>query len=435
MIPTIATPADRLKAPAVNEIDRLKAPAEEITVLPNGLTLHVVAGGVAALTSMRLLLPGGVAEAPAPRLFGLTSRLIPEGSLDLPGDRLAEFLEDRGSTMATRLTNHHTELSITGLSSAFSSLMPLLAETILRPEFSPAAIDKVKRSVVTRFEIAMREVPYLASLRLKEMLYGVNNPYVPSREIDSLLTYSRDTILSAHNSWLCPSAMHLYIGGRLDNSMIDLTAKTFSNLSGTMETGLYNKVSFPTIETGSVCFTPVADAVQNSVSIGIPAIGRNHPDYIALYIAVTALGGYFGSRLTLNIREEKGLTYGISASMATFSDTGYIIIESDTDPANVNQLIAEVRAEIERLKDPGSFSPDEITRLRRHILSDLARITDTPFSRLMYIQTFITNGSSPTGFADLEAAARTLSPSSIAETADRYMDPDRIVISIAGARY
>lgn len=435
MISTTATPSDRLKAPDIYEIGALSAPAENIAVLSNGLTLHVISGGIPALTSMRLLMPGGLAETPRPRLYGLTSRLLPEGTSDHPGDSLAEFLEDRGSSMTTRLTNHHVELSITGLSSSFTSLLPLLAETALHPEFSPAAIDKVKRAAITRFEIAMREVPYLANLRLKEMLFGLDNPYVPSREIDPIRDYSRDMMLDAHKSWLCTSGMHLYIGGRLTDSMIDRATALFSTLPSSGSTAEYKKVSFPVLETGTLDFTLVADAVQNSVSMGIPTIGRDHPDYIPLYIAVMALGGYFGSRLTMNIREEKGLTYGISASIMPFHDTGYIIIESDTDPANVNQLISEVKAEIERLKDADSFTPDELTRLRRHILSDLARITDTPFSRMMYLQTRVTADDFPSGFSDLEAAARRLSAQSIAETAARYLDPDRLVISIAGAEF
>ncbi|MDE6377620.1 MAG: insulinase family protein, partial [Duncaniella sp.] len=209
----------------------------------------------------------------------------------------------------------------------------------------------------------------------------------------------------------------------------------FSTLPGSSSVAPFRQVSFPVLESGSLEFTLVPDAVQNSVAMGIPAIGRNHPDYIPLCIAVPALGGYFGSRLTMNIREEKGLTYGITASLMTYPDAGFVIIESDTDPANGSALIDEVRIEIERLKDPASFSPDELTRLRRHILSDLARITDTTFSRMMYLQSRVTMGDSPTGFADLEAAARLLSADSIAETASRYLDPDRLVISIAGAKY
>lgn len=427
-----ATP-DRLNPPAVREIGPLTPPSAEERVLSNGLTVHVVKGGTASLASMNLVLPGGIAESPKPRLFMLASRLLPEGSKSHPGEELAEVLEDHGAAIGTRLSNHHSELSIACLSSNFDAVSPLLFEAATSPEYSPAAIDKVKRSMISTLEISMREVAYQASSRLKEMVYPEGSPYIPSPDIAAINDFTASQLRDAHQSWMDPARMHLFLSGRINDDMIQKTCDLFSQVTASARPCGFLKVGFDNERPAMQDFTPMPEAVQNAVAMAIPTIGRLHPDYVALRAAVTALGGYFGSRLSLNIREEKGLTYGITAQLIGYPEVGYINIESETDPANVVNLIEEVKAEITRMKDPTSFTPDEITRLRLHMLSDLARQTDSPFARSLYLISRITAGIPDDYFASLESMARSLTPEIISQAAERYFLLDRMYISVAGA--
>ena len=427
-----ATP-DRLTPPAVNEIGPLAPPSAEISVLSNGLTLHVVKGGTASLTSMSLLLPGGIAESPQPRLFMLASRLLPEGSKPHPGEELAEVLEDHGAAIGTRISNHHNELTIACLSSNFDAVCPLLLEAATLPEYSTEAIDKVKRSMISSLEISMHEVAFQASRRLKEMVYPAGSPYIPSPDLTTLSGFSSSQIRDAHSSWMEPSHMHLFLAGRLTDRMVMDACSLFSKLPVTETPCEFNHVDFDHGRSAMLDFTPMPEAVQNAVAMAIPTIGRQHPDYVPLRAAVIALGGYFGSRLSLNIREEKGLTYGISAQLIGYPEVGYISIESETDPTNVVSLIEEVKEELDRMKDPSTFSSDEITRLRLHMLSDLARQTDSPFGRSIFLVSTVTAGIPDDYFASLEYTARHITPQLISSAAEKYFRLDRMFISVAGA--
>ncbi len=149
-------------------------------------------------------------------------------------------------------------------------------------------------------------------------------------------------------------------------------------------------------------------------------------------MAVIALGGYFGSRLMLNIREEKGLTYGITASPLGYKHSGFISVSSQTDPSTVDMLIEETVKEIERMKNPASYTPDEVTRLSRFMLSELAGVLDTPFSRMDFLQTRITANTPAGYFAMQEQTARNLSPERLAEMAEKYFNTECLFIATAG---
>ena len=113
--------------------------------------------------------------------------------------------------------------------------------------------------------------------------------------------------------------------------------------------------------------------------MGLPVIGRENPDFFALKLLCTILGGYFGSRLMSNIREEKGYTYGISSSIAAMRYGSYLTISTQTGTEFTRPLIDEVFAEIDRLRNE-PVPTDEFITVQNYLRGDMARTLDSPFS-------------------------------------------------------
>ena len=114
--------------------------------------------------------------------------------------------------------------------------------------------------------------------------------------------------------------------------------------------------------------------MQNAVRLGTLTVGPNHPDYLNLRVLVTLFGGYFGSRLMSNIREDKGYTYGISASLIPYPDSTIFMIASDTDPKYVDSLIQEVYHEMDRLKSE-KVSEEELSKRRKEWVAPAPKVT------------------------------------------------------------
>jgi len=146
-----------------------------------------------------------------------------------------------------------------------------------------------------------------------------------------------------------------------------------------------------------------------------------------------ALGGYFGSRLMMNVREEKGLTYGISSYLLGCREGSYVTIAAQCDCDNTALVIDEIKAEMRRLAD-NPPQGEELSRLKLHAATSLAEILDTPASIMGYYANRLYVGTPDDYFESQQAAINALSGEIIAEMASRYLQPDMLSVVVAGRK-
>jgi predicted Zn-dependent peptidase len=175
----------------------------------------------------------------------------------------------------------------------------------------------------------------------------------------------------------------------------------------------------------------VDGSMQGSVRMAIPTIGPTHPDYCDLSLAVTALGGYFGSRLISNVREDKGYTYGIQAMMTGARDYGLMAIASEADNTYVIPLIQETISEIAQLQSKIA-SAEEIERMRNYAMSQIIALLDSPFSVMDYYEMMHCDNLPADMFHRNMKSIENITGERIAEVAAQYLQPDKIKIVVAG---
>lgn len=242
---------------------------------------------------------------------------------------------------------------------------------------------------------------------------------------------SREDVASFHHQSLSVGDFHVFCAGGITPAEVELLRSSLSALTPEGP-GVPRVIVPPAPAAPCMATTDVADALQSAIRVTIPAIPRSHPDYVDLRLAVTALGGYFGSRLNSVIREEKGLTYGIHAAMVGVDDYGYLSISSQADARYVDRVIAEIRSELARMALP-DYPADELTRLRRSVLSSLASTLESPFSISEFHETMLT-ADIPQGYYEAQLRSLdALTPDRLAELSALYLDPARMLIAVAGA--
>jgi predicted Zn-dependent peptidase len=122
----------------------------------------------------------------------------------------------------------------------------------------------------------------------------------------------------------------------------------------------------------------MSEAVQSSIKIGVPLFPRTHPDFVAMQVVATAMGGYFGSRLMQNLREEHGYTYGVMAAMVNFEREGYLAIATQVTRDHTDDALREIYFEIERLRT--ELVPEEELQMAKNMMiGEILRILDGPF--------------------------------------------------------
>ena len=172
-------------------------------------------------------------------------------------------------------------------------------------------------------------------------------------------------------------------------------------------------------------------AVQSAIYITLRAVPRRHPDYNRLRVLMMALGGYFGSRLNQNVREQKGYTYGIHAYLAGRRADAFMGINTECATQYTWPLINEVKKEMLRLHT--ELIPEvELNIVKQHIMSDLAKTFDTPFTMAEYVNSTLLIGTYPEYFNDQVATLEQVTAPELRELAQRYLRPERMRIVIAG---
>ena len=180
-------------------------------------------------------------------------------------------------------------------------------------------------------------------------------------------------------------------------------------------------------------FIEFPDAFQSAVRIGGLSLDRRHPDYLKMRVVITLLGGYFGSRLMSNIREEKGYTYGIAASLMTYPDHGMLAISAETANEYVESLIGEVYHEIDRLQNE-LVPVGELKMLKNYMLGDMCRSYESAFSLADAWISLQVSGLSSSYFAEALNAVKNITPDEIRELAQKYICKESLKEIISGRK-
>ena len=401
-------------------------------MLPSGAELHVLRREGADLCMLTIVVPGGAPEAGSPAVSALRSVLLREGTAAYSGERIADLLDYNGAWLKQSDNSHFTVVTVYCLSSRLDVILPLLRDIVFNPTFPESAFLTRREALAKSIEISHKDVDFRSKCLSDAMIMGSGHPMAVTDTAESIRAISRGEIIDFHNRITSPAHIRIILAGGVTPEIAAKVAETFSSISDAPSgSGLLNIVPFSPAPAGTYRSATLPGATQSAVNIVLPAVDRSHPDYLPLRLAVKALGGYFGSRLMTNIREEKGLTYGIGASLLGMLDGAYIQISADTDNSSVGALVEEVRHEMEYLAE-NPPQGEELLRFRRAMGSNLASLLETPYSVADYLASMLISGIRPGYFARQVDILRGLTPDDIAAMARKYLRPELLSTAVAG---
>lgn len=423
---------NRSIAPKVYNFGPLELLPASSHTLSNGIRIHIESGSEIEVSRLTVALPAGEAESPKPGLAACAAMVLIEGTGRMTGEEIANTLEYNGAWVNTSVSTHYSTITLSSLNEKFAELLPIIAEMILSPTFPEEAVVNILQRQAARLDIEHEKVSFLADKAVRPLAYGPANPLARTDSPAEIRSLTSKELSDFHYSRLDPKEIHVFFAGNITKTMIEAVDKVFARFPSHPAVPVA-PLDFPAVlpDTRRIDI-PIEHASQSAIKMMIPAVGRESDDFVPLRAAVTALGGYFGSRLMLNIREDKGLTYGISAVLLGYSQRSFITVTTQADGSTKEEVIKLIFEEMEKMKNPESYTEDEIKRLSRFLLSNLATILDTPFSRMDYTQTHIFAYTPDNYFEQQEKLARNLTPDILAEMAQRYFNTSDALIATAG---
>lgn len=422
----------RKTPPPITDMTAFKMPKLKTRHLASGIDMIIYNGCDSPVNYLTIVGKGGLCELPSAAISTLNSIMRREGTASFSGKEIDSVLDFNGSWLRCNNMSHHSRISMYSLNSKLHKTLPYFKEMAFAPSFDCEALEVRREALARETEVLLTDVDYLAKSECDKLIMGSNHPLAATDTPDAIRNIGCNDLINSFNAINAPSKSTLFLCGMITPEIEDMVAEHFSELPLDVADFNLNINNLQAAPAGTLRKITRADAQQSAVVMALPAIPRNHPDYIDLHNSVSALGGYFGSRLMLNIRERLGLTYGISASLYGMADGAYIMIQADTDCSHVDALRSEVALELTRMASEPPCG-EELTRLRQSLLSSQATTLDSPFSIIDNSIIELT-AAVPKGYFEQKIKAiSNLTTDRLAEISTKYLRAENLLTVVAGA--
>lgn len=422
---------DRTTPPPTYPFGHMSMPVQTVETLPNGLTMHYFRGGDQPICSLSVIFPGGAAEHDE-AAGRMAVNLLTEGTASHSADQLAEIIDFNGAKLGGVHMRHHTDIRLVALEHRIKDMLPVIAEIIAEPTFDTKRLQVAKIKAINELQTLRMDVSAVASDESNRLIYGSGHPLAHITVPEEIEQLTPEILAAIHKGIINPARAHAFMSGYFTDDILDSVRAMLAAIPPLSEGTPLNISPGIPAKGGTIVKIPFESSMQSAISISIPSIPRSHPDYIPLRMAVTALGGYFGSRLMTNIREEKGLTYGIRAMLCGSLEGSYVGIMARCDKSYAYTVTDEIKKELLLLASEPPRG-EELERLKTHLASELADNLDSPSKVMQYYRNIITFGTPADYFEQQQRHLAALTDTTIADMADKYLRPEMLLTAIAGA--
>ena len=358
----------RRRPPAPLPPRQLNLPTPEESSLSNGLRVVVVEQPRLPLVSFRLAFRTGDAFDPAglPGLTDIMADLLPEGTETRTSREIAEEVARYGATLSAGATSDYTTVAASSLSAYADRILELLADVSLRPSFPDHELQLAKANAQQNL-IAQRAQPsFLATEAVAHVLFGQHPYSVISPTAESIDALTREAVLAHHRSKFVPSNAVLVVAG--DVRREELLGR-LEELFGGWQGGPAPEADFPAPpeRTGRVAYiVHRAGSAQSNIVVANPGIRRTDPDYFPVLVMHTILGGTASARLFMNLREEKGYTYGAYTQLDARRYAGSFRATAEVRTPVTGASLKEIYYELDRVRDE-DVSEKELTDAKSYL--------------------------------------------------------------------
>lgn len=425
------TVLDRNSAPAINEIKKATIIQASEFRLKNNIPVYHINAGTQDLVKIELLFPAGMWQQSSPIMGSAASAMLQEGTSKYSAKAIAEMVDYYGAFLHTEITHDFAAVSLHSLNKHLPNVLPVVEEIIANAIFPKEEWSIYIQNKKQSFIVNNKKVSFVSRKKFAELLFGNNHPYghnVAEEDFDKLKI--EDTFDFYKNSYTAKDAI-IIASGNVTDATLKLLELHFGSMKGSALTKDRSTVK-PTMQAG-VHYVEKKDALQSSIRMGKMMFTKNHPDYPAMLVVNTIFGGYFGSRLMSNIREDKGYTYGIGSAMVSFSNAGYFTLSTEVGAEVTKDAIKEIYFELDRLQQE-KVTDSELALVRNYMLGTFLRSIDGPFALADRFKGIYFTGLGYDYYERYVETIRTITPEKIIELANKYLKKEEMIELVVGKK-
>jgi zinc protease len=356
---------DRTKIPPAGKAPVFHVPTWTKAALANGAEMMVSEKHDLPLVSFSITILGGASQfEPADRrgLAGITASMMSEGTKSRDGEALSNAMQMLGTSVGVSIGSESGVLSFVSTTGKFGATLDILADMLLNSTFPADALERLRAQRLVALTQAKAQPSSIAGRVFPKVLYGAAHPFGQMVTEESYKAITRDEIVAFHRTYFQPARALIMVTG--DVNPAGARAAVEKALAAWPAGGSKPAFSYPALPAPRPATIYIVDkpgAAQSTFAIGNPGPPRNTPDYFALQVMNTMLGGLFQSRLNANIREEKGYSYGVSSSFAFGRGPGAFRTGGDIQSAKTDAALIEFMKELRGIAGSRPVTDEELT--------------------------------------------------------------------------
>lgn len=403
----------------------VQLPPCDIHVLSNGVKVYAVNMGSEETMMISWVFNAGNSFENKKSVAAATSHLLKNGTSRLSAFELNEHFEFYGSYLTRHAYNETSEIVLHCLNKHIGELVPVVAEIVTDSVFPQKELDIYVQNAKQKLEVNLQKSEFVASRLIDAHLFGENHPYGRYSNLIDYSSLQREDIAAFHDKYYRNGNCVIFVAGKLPHDIFDCLEKYFGtlNLRPHLLSSAFTPQEFKPAEQKKQLLINDAQGVQAAIRIARPFPNRHHPDFQKVMVLNNIFGGFFGSRLMDNIREDKGYTYGIySYLMNHIQDGGWLISTEAGRDVSV-ATVAEVYAEMEELRNE-AVEEEELKMTRNFMIGTILGDLDGPFQVLSRWKNLILNDLDEKYFYRAIEVIKSVSAEELHELAKKYLVPD-----------
>lgn len=420
---------DRTNAPEVFQNINIELNEPSLYVLNNKIPVYYLSSDNHDLICIQLIFKAGYAYNNINLQAEMTAAMLQKGTSKYSAYQIASEIDNYGAYLDITCQVDNAFVTLTCLKKNLKKLLPIVKSMISEATFREKEFKLYLHRNLQSFLTEEQKPKAIATKHFSKLIYGENTPYGTILESSDYDKIRIDCLSDFYINHYTPDNCTIIMSGPIDNTVLELLNENL----GDFWKANSNKKSFVQINNPATGRTNIKreNALQSTIVIGKHVMPYQHPDYVQFNLLNIVFGGFFGSRLMKNIREDKGYTYGIYSKVILNQQASVFLIKVDTATETTEPTLKEIKNEIEIIKNE-LISEDELKLVKNYTIGNFMRSIDGVYNQAECFKDLFLRGSGLKMYVDNFKKLMLISPETLQATANKYLDLESMLTVVVG---
>lgn len=421
---------NRTQAPDFKQVNHIEFIHPVKRVLDNDVPVFTIFSGEQDLVRIEFLFNNVNWNPEKPLQAIAVNALLNNGTNKLSAKEIAEKIDFYGAFFQTEYNQDQSSVTLYTLNKHLHSVLPIVKDVLSESQFPQKELDIYIQNQKQKLQVNLQKNDVLSRKEFSNALFG-DTAYGVDIQLKHYDAVRQEDLVAYFKNAYAPNNCTIVVAGKFDDKGFELLNNEFGR-NWNNGSAVKNSFSFKAPEK-KIVYKEKAESLQSAIRIGQLSITRKHEDFAGLQILNTVLGGYFGSRLMANIREDKGYTYGIGSGIVSLHNAGYFFIGTEVGADVCSDALTEIYKEIESLKTE-VIGDEELSLVKNYMLGSMLGSLENVFSHADKFKNIYFSGLDYSYYENYISKVKSITADELLVLANKYLNTENFTEIVVGKK-